>query len=122
VALQDGAALKLFINDSPVTLVTQLSRVTETGIVRIETLEGLAGFTNGSGAVTITFNYPIMIGGSEYDYHGMAARKEYVKFQMFEGAQSYAGLGKLEKVESSQSTGAASEGNLSWTGELKAPE
>jgi hypothetical protein len=122
VALQDGAALKLFINDSPVTRATNLSRVTDAGVVRIETLEGLIGFTNGSGSVQITFNYPIMIEGSEYDYHGMAARHEYVKMQMFEGRQSYAGVGKLEKVESSQSVGAASEGNLSWTGELRAPE
>jgi hypothetical protein len=122
MALQDGAQIKVIMNGGPVTLVSSISRRTESGVVRIEVLEGLAGFSHSSGACTLEMSFPIMIGGTEHPYHAMAARREYVDFQVFEGAVSYIGRGKLETVESSQSVGNASEGSLTWTGELAAPE
>lgn len=121
-ALQDGASLKVFVNGNPLEYVTSISRTTEAGIQRIETLEGLAGFTNGSGAVTIELGFSVPIGGTEVDFHGMAARREYVDMQVFEGRRSYAGRGKFENVSISQSVGGATEGTVSWTGELRAPD
>jgi hypothetical protein len=119
---QDGAALKLFINNTAVTRATNIAFRTEAGIVRIETLEGLAGFANGSGLSGVTFEHPIMIDGHEIDVHGMCARLEYADVQVFMGALSYTGRGKFENAESSQSVGNPANCSASWTGELKAPE
>ena len=122
MAQQDGAFIKLLVNGTAVTRLSSIERTTEAGVVRIETLEGLAGFNNGTGQVTLQFSYPIMIDGHEVDIHGMAARREYVDVQVFEGAQSYAGRGKLERASSSQSVGSPAEATANWTGELVAPE
>jgi hypothetical protein len=122
MAQQDGAFLKLFVNSAPVTLLSSLERVTEAGVVRIETLEGLAGFNNGSGQVTIQFTYPIMLSGHEVPIHRMCANREYVEIQVFEGNESYVGKGKLERASSSQSVGSPAEATGNWTGELKAPD
>lgn len=119
---QDGAFIKLFVNGSPITRLSSIERTTEAGVVRIESLEGLLGFNNGTGQVTLQFTYPIMIDGHEVDIHGMAARREYVEVQVFEGAQSYVGKGKLERASSSQSVGSPAEATANWTGELKPPE
>jgi hypothetical protein len=121
-SLQDGAQLKVFVNGNPCEYITSISKTTEAGIQRIETLEGLAGFTNGSGQVTIELGYSVPIGGTEVDYDGICARKEYVDMQVFQGKKSYAGRGKFETSSVNQSVGGATEGTVSWTGELKAPE
>ena len=122
MAQQDGAFIKLFVNGAAVTRLSSITRTTEAGVVRIETLEGLAGFNNGSGQVTLEFSYPIMIDGHEVPIHRMAANREYVEVQVFEGAESYVGKGKIERASSSQSVGSPSEATASWTGELKAPD
>ncbi len=122
MAQQDGAFMKLFVNGAPVTRASSIERVTEAGVVRIESLEGLLGFNNGTGQVTIQWTYPIMIDGHEVPIHRMAANREYVEIQVFEGAESYAGKGKLERASSSQSVGSPAEATANWTGELRAPD
>ena len=122
MSLQDGAALKLFINGTPVTRATNITLRSESGVVRIETLEGLAGFANGSGLTGMTFEHPIMIEGHEVDVHGMCMRNEYADVQVFMGALSYVGSGKFENAESSHGVGNPATCSASWTGEAKAPE
>lgn len=121
MALQDFAQLKAFYNGSPIIQVTSISINTESGNQRVELLgEGLGGFTTGNGAVTIEIGFAIPIGGQEFDFQQDCANHAYVTLQVFIGRNSYAGLGKLESVSISQSTGGATEGTFSWTGELKA--
>ncbi len=122
MAQQDGAFMKLLVNGSPVTRLSSIERTTEAGVVRIETLEGLAGFNNGTGQVTIKFTYPIMIDGHEVPIHRMASNREYVEVQVFEGNETYVGKGKLERASSSQSVGSPAEATADWTGELVAPQ
>lgn len=118
-ALQDGAQLKVFVNGNPLEYCTSISISTEAGIQRMETLEGLAGFTGGSGSVGIELGFSVPIGGPEVNFQAMAATRDYVDMQVFIGKVSYAGRGKFENANVSQSTGGATEGTVSWTGELK---
>lgn len=123
MAMQDYATLKVFLNGSPITQLTSISKSQSNGQQRIDLLnEGLGGFTPGPGEVTIEIGYPIPIGGPEFDYDGMNARAEFVDMQLFQGRFSYAGRGKITETRVSQSTGAAAEGSATWVGELKPPE
>lgn len=123
IPLQDYAQLKVFINDAPITQIKSASRKTDAGLIEINLMnEGLGGFSHGAGSMKIDVGFTVPIGGPEYDYEGMAARKEFVTMQVWAGTSIYSGKGKLSNVEISQSEGQATEGTMSWTGELKAPE
>lgn len=120
MALQDSARLKLFVNGSPSTTHTSLSKTTEGGRTRIDLMEsGLAGFNEGAGEVTIEIGYAIFISGPEFDYETMAATGEFVDMQFFQGRLSYSGRGKIMNAGASQATGSAAEGKASWVGEMK---
>lgn len=119
-AQQDYSQLKCFINGNPLIQITSLSKATNAGLQRIDLLnEGLGGFSNGSGDVTIEIGYVVPIGGTEEEFDRMCAGHEFVDMQMFLGRQSYAGRGKIENNSVSQSVNAAVEGKLTWLGELK---
>lgn len=119
MALQDYAQLKGFYNDSPITQVTSLEVVTEAGNQRVELLEGLGGYTHAGGTVTINVGFVVPIGGQEFNFQQDCANHAFVKLQIFIGRNSYAGLGKIDSVNISQSVGAVAEGSFTWTGELK---
>ena len=121
MALQDYAVIKLFYNGAPVTQITRISRVLNANNQPIQVLgEGLAGFTDGSGECTIEWDCPIPIGGTEFDYEGDAAAKNFVDLQVFVGSRSYAGRGKLQTTTTGQEQGAAANCAVSWAGEFKA--
>ncbi len=117
--LQDYASLKGFYNGSPITQITSLGIQTEAGVQRMELLEGLGGYTGGSGAVTIEVGFAVPIGGMEFEFQQDCANRAFVDLQVFVGRNSYAGRGKLENVNISQSAGSSTEGTFSWTGDLK---
>lgn len=123
MALQDYAQIKAFYNGSPITQITSCRLTTNSGNVRVDLMnEGLGGFTNGTGDVTIEIGFAVPLGGLEFDYQQDAANHEYVDMQVFIGRASYAGRGKIETNDISQSTGAAIEGTFTWVGELAAFE
>jgi hypothetical protein len=120
LALQDYAQKKAFYNGSPITQITSVSMTTNSGNVRVDLLnEGLGGFTNGTGDVTIEIGFAVPIGGTEFTFQQDAANHEFVDLQVFIGRLSYTGRGKIESCQISQSTGAAIEGTFTWLGELK---
>ena len=72
--------------------------------------------------VTIEIGFAVPIGGQEFDFQQACANRAYVDMQVFIGRNSYAGRGKIETVNISQSVGGTTEGTLTFTGELKAFE
>jgi hypothetical protein len=123
VATQDYAEIKGLFNGSPAIQVTSLGIQTESGIQPVQLLnEGLGGFTNGSGLVTIEVGFVVPIGGQEFDFQQICARREYCTWQFFVGRNSYNGKGKINNVNITQSTDAVTSGTLTWTGPLKAFE
>lgn len=122
MALVDHARIKVLFNQISLVEVTSISQTTNSGQQRVDTLEGLAGFTPGSGDVSIDLGYAIPISGPEIDFQGICARGEYCTAQVVIGPKQYRGTGKVMDVTESQSVNANSEGSLSWVGELKAME
>lgn len=123
VAQQNYATPKAFFNGAPITQVTSISMVTENGVTPIQLLgEGLGGFADGSGQVTIEIAYPIPIGGPEHPYQEACATRADVEFQVFFGRSSYNGLGKITSVNETGNVGEAASGTCNWTGPLKPRE
>ena len=86
----------------------------------MDTLEGLAGFTPGSGDVSVTVNYVIPITGEEFDFQQATVEGRYVTIQIVQGPVQYQGTGKIMDNETSQSVNANTEGTFNWVGEIKA--
>jgi len=123
VALQTYASIQFFINGAPVTEKTRIQRTLNMNRTPINLMDtGLAGYAEGLPELTHVFDAPVPIGGHEFDYEGMAARGEFVESQVFIGAHSYAGLGVIQTVDTTQEAGAAASSTITWTGEARAVE
>jgi hypothetical protein len=120
MALQNYALIQFFYNGSPVTQKTRIQRSLNANREPINLLgEGLAGYAAGLPELTHVFDAPVPIGGHEFDYEGALISGEFVETQVFIGARSYAGLGVIQNVESTQEAGAAATSTITWTGEAK---
>jgi len=121
--MDDYAILKAFVNGSPSTQHTSLKKTTTNGDQPVQLLEtGLAGFTPGGGECSIEIGYAIPIGGPEFDFETMAANRENVQLQFWQGAKTYSGVGRIMEASVSQSTGASAEGTATWRGPMKPNE
>jgi hypothetical protein len=123
MALQSYATLKIFYDGEPMTQVTRIQHVINSGKNRVDLIEtGLAGFTPGAGDCTISVGFAIPREGTEFDFKSDAANMVYRTIQLQEGERYYIGQGTLTDAESSQSSGANAEGSFNWTGELRPME
>ncbi len=123
MALADYARLTVFYDGEPLTQVTSIQMTTTSGQNRVDLLvEGLGGFTPGSGDVSITIGFAVPIKGTEKPFQADCANGRFVTMQIQEGARYYIGQGKHMTEEVSSSVGSNTEGSLNWTGELKAME
>ncbi len=120
-SLQAFARLPLFIAGTYQRYITSVQAEWDSGQQRVDVLnEGLAGFTPGSGAVTITIGYAVPIGGLEYDDVSNVVDGTIVPIQLGVGAKSYAGNGVMTNTGISQNVGASVEGTVTWIGEFAA--
>lgn len=119
MALQNYARIKILIDGQEMTQITSAQMTTASGnqVVNLMT-EGLGGFTEGSGSVSIEVGYAIPIQGTEYDYQVATATKRFVTVQVVQGSNQYVGTGKFDEDSFSQSSGANAEGTVTWMGEL----
>ena len=117
MGLEDGALV--YLGES-----TSVEMVTEAGNIRVDTLDGFSGFSDGSGSVKLNLGYAIPKGGPEFPFQQCAAgdsngNKPWVNAQFGVGAGAYVGTGKINTCTESQSTNAAAEGRCEWEGEIK---
>lgn len=120
VANQDYASYKAFFNGSPVLQVTSIGVKTESGVQPVQLLaEGLGGWADGTGNVSVSLGIVVPIGGQEFDFQQVCARKEFCEFQIFIGRNSYNGRGKLQSVDLNHSAGDTASGTVEWMGPLK---
>jgi len=118
--LQDHARLAIFVDQVVQIEVTSIQMTTNSGQQRVDLLnEGLAGFTPGSGDVSLQVGFAVPKGGQEYPWQQKCANGEYVSMQVILGATQYVGLGKFMDVSINQSVNASVEGTANWVGELK---
>jgi len=118
MALVDHAKLAVFCNGVALKEVTSITFTTNSGQQVVETLEGLAGFTPGSGQCTLSISLGVPITGQEADFQQWCAEGAYVTMQIPVGSKSYSGSGKLMTATISQSVNANTEESVEWTGEL----
>ena len=119
MALVEHARLAILIDQTYLVEMTSIEMVTNSGQQRVDTLEGLAGFSPGSGDVSVSGNFAIPIGGTEYPFQENCTNGVYTTVQIPIGAKNYVGTGKFMDVNVSQSVNGSVEGSFNWTGELK---
>jgi hypothetical protein len=119
MALEKFARAALSLDGTWLRFITSLSMVTDGGKTPINLLEeGLAGFSIGSGSVTITAGYALPMAGQEYPFQQKVTRDEDVQAQLRWGAEQYVGLGQLTNDEKNRNVDSPTEGTVNWTGVL----
>ena len=120
MAQTDFAKMAVFVDGGSIKMITSCELAVDAQNQRIDVMnEGLAGFSSGSGSVTINLGFVVPIGGLEVDYWGKCVRREYVEFQVWVGGAKYAGRGKIDTCDISQQTNSPTDGKLTWTGEFR---
>jgi hypothetical protein len=118
MAMQDFAKLSAYVDTAYQVFLTSISINGENGEQLVRTFEGLAGFSPGTGVMTVEFGYVIPIGGEDYPFWNKMVNREYVQLQLPVGAKTIVGLGKILTTGISQDVDGAIAGTASWTGEL----
>lgn len=119
MAFINGLRLRLLIDGVQQVTQSDISLEIDGQNQPLETLEGLAGKTPGSGKVTITGTQIVPIGGLEFDFVKVAQDGSFHDMQIPIGGKSYIGNGWFDKATISQSTGKGTECQFTWIGEFK---
>ena len=123
MALVEGLKLSAFLDGGFIKYCTSISFVTESGNIPMETLnEGLSGFTEGTGDVTIEVGLTLPSTGPEYRYQQICAQSIVCSMQIGLGAESYAAQGKIMSCSFSQTVNGGAEGTFTWKGPKTAIE
>lgn len=116
---KDYARMTIFVDGQHLVEITQLSHELDNGEQEVFTLnEGLAGFSPGSGTCNITVNYVMPASGFEFNFSKAVADAKKHTVQVAAGALDYIGEGKFKTNSISQSTGASTEGSVTFSGEF----
>ena len=119
MALEDFTNLSAVVDGDYQSKLTSLSMRHESGQQPVDLLnEGLGGFSPGSGRVQVTMGYSVPIGGAEFDFASAAAAGGYHTLQVTVGPKTYVGSGKFIDNEIGQTVNSATEGTVTWLGEI----
>lgn len=120
MAQTDFAKITVFCDGGLIEDITSCELAIDAQNQRIDVMnKGLAGFSSGSGIVTINLGFVVPIGGFEVNYWNKCQNREYVEFNIFVGSQKYAGRGKINTCNIQQQTNAPTDGTLTWEGEFR---
>lgn len=122
MALQDHLALRLLVDGVFQLKATNVQVTMNSGAQRVDTLEGFAGKTPGSGDIQVTANWAVEIGGPECDLFQWVAEGSYHEVQIPIGTQSIMTQGYWDTSGISQSTNASTEMTGTFIGELQEPQ
>lgn len=119
----DYALVKLFLNGAPVIQITKITRMLDAQNQPVQLMsEGLGGWTSGAGISSVEWEAPVPIGGSEFDYEGIATRREFVDLQVFVGSRSVASRGKIQTTQLEGSVGNPTSMTIKWEGAFEPTE
>lgn len=120
--LRDHARLQLIVDQNVQIEITSIQMTTNSGQQRVDLLnEGLAGFTPGSGDVSLQVGFAVPLATSDqtvYNWQAKCANGDYVACQVIMGDKQYAGVGKFLDVAINQTVNASVEGTANWLGQL----
>lgn len=121
MALEDHLRLKLLIDGIIQVKPSSIRIHFAANNQVVETLEGLAGKTPGSGRVTITCTTAVGVGGPEHNWFKSVVRGSYHDCQVPFGPLSYIGTGWFDECDAGQSVGQNTEASFTWIGEFAEP-
>jgi hypothetical protein len=122
MALEDHLRLKLLVDGVFQIKLSTIKVSFDSGAQEVDTLEGLAGKTPGSGKVKITGTGAVPLGGPEFDYPTAVKVGSYHSLQVPFGVKSYIGNGWFQTAELGQSVNQSTEIQFEWTGEFAEPK
>jgi len=123
MALSDGLNLVILLDNSARANVTSISVNGQSGQQAIETLDGLAGFSDGSQRVEIDIEEAVLLGSDQHlDVIDKCANGEYVDMQLPAGIRSLVSRGKFDTFTLGQSTGNATNFSAKFIGEFNATQ
>lgn len=122
MALEDHLRLKLLIDGVFQIKVSNVEVQFMSNNQKVETLEGLAGKTPGSGEVRITGRVAVPVGGPEFDTFSAVVDGTYHDLQVPFGVKSYIGTGWFDDTGISQAVNAGTEQAFTWIGEFSKPQ
>lgn len=122
MALDNHLRLTLLVDGVMQVKLTNVQVNGQSGAQAIETLEGLAGKTDGSRSLEITGNWAVPTSGLEFDVVSAVANGTFHELQVPVGAKSIVSEGWFDTFGLSQSTGANTETTATFRGELNPPE
>ncbi|MCZ2439650.1 MAG: hypothetical protein LC119_05680 [Burkholderiales bacterium] len=114
--------LRLIIDGEVQAQCTQISVNLDGQAVRVDTLEGLAGKTEGAKSLEIDGNWAVPLGGLEFDFVTAIADGTYHEVQIPIGNKTIVTRGWFQSGSLSQSVNAATEASAKFIGELNAPQ
>lgn len=118
MALRDHLKLSVLIDGKFQAKVTQVDVTFDSGAVRVDTLEGIAGKTPGSKSAEVTGNWAVPIGGLEFDFVSAASNGSYHEIQIPVGAKTFVSQGWFQQAKLGQSTNASTEAGVTFVGEF----
>lgn len=118
MAFSDHLKLCVLLNGQYQLKVSSISVSGQSGAIAVQTLEGLAGKTNGNRQCTVNITSAVATSGAEFPYWDVCKKGEYIDLQIPTGAKSIIGTFWIDNVDISQSTGASTELSFSCTGEF----
>lgn len=116
MAMQDHLTLTVMIDGVIQAKLTNVSVNGDSGSQPVQTIEGLAGKTRGSGQLELSGTWAVPIGGLEYDFWSEAAEGGYHDVQIPVGTKSIVSRGWFQNVGLSQSTNASTEATATFIG------
>lgn len=120
--MQNGLKLRLLVDGVHQLLQSEIQLQIDGQNQPLEVLEGLVGFTNGSGRVTITGTAIVPRGGPEFDYVTAVAERSFHDLQVPLGQKSYIDNGLFDQATLGASTGKGTEISFTWIGGFSAPK
>jgi len=122
MALNDHLRLTVLVDGVRQVKLSGVTVNGQSGAQAVETLEGLAGKTAGSGRLEITANWAVPITGFEFDVAEAVAEGTYHELQIPVGSKSIVSQGWFDSFDLGQSTNANTELGAQFIGELNPPE
>ena len=111
------AEFPVFVSGNQLSEKTSVSLRLEGGWQPVRTMDqALAGFTRGSGNVTVRVESSVPATGTEFDFWNNCANGTAIDIQVGAGPQSYASRGILMNVELSKSADQPAQVSFEWNG------
>jgi hypothetical protein len=118
MALQDFGRLFALVDSNLQVYVESISIQTDSGNIEINTFDGLAGFSPGPGAITISLNYAVPAAGFETNFQAMVVDKQIHAMQIGIGPNALITEGKFNTDTISGSVTTATQGAVTFKGKL----